>query len=454
MTSDKSWHLDRREMLRGAGAALALPWLEGMSRSQPLAARPKRLVVTYFSYGAYMPTGPHGITDPEQPHHDWSWWPCRDAGPLSFNKASAPFEPLREHLSYLQGLDHQGGHKLGGHSSGDVFATGADMAGTRPTNDVSIDQVAAATHGHLTRHDSLVLGTEGGTGTYGQAKTLSHRGPGRPIPALHRPREIFDRLFRPYAGKDLGRVRDELACRRSILDLVLDQSKSLERRLGKPDQAKLEEYLDTIRAAEQRVERTDRWTHTPLPEVDETGLRLDATPKEPEDFVRAFYDLLHLALWTDLTRYATFMTESEQSTSNDLGNYSNYLLGYAGNTHDIAHKRPEGISGQWELWRATQHAYFLDKLRSTQEGDGNLLDHTVVLWGSAHPHQSHNTQNYPIQVAGGGSLGFRHGALHRFVDADKVPLANLFVSMLHAVDVPVAGFADSSGALTSLRREG
>ena len=445
----KSWHLSRRELLRGGGVALALPWLEGMTRS---ATPPKRLVVTYISYGAYMPNGPSGITDLDQPHHDWSWWPCRDAGPLSFNQATAPFAPFKEQVSYLQGLDHAGGHGLGGHSSGDVFATGADMAGPQKTNAISIDQVAAAAHGHETRYASLVLGTEGGTGSYGRAKTLSHRGPGRPIPSLHQPREIFDRLFRPYAGRELGDVRAELACRGSVLDLVMDQSRSLRRRLGRADQQKVDEYLDSIRAAEQRIERIDRWTHEPLPEVDPETVALEVTPKEPEEYLRCMYDLLFLALRTDLVRYATFMTESEQSTSNDIGNYSNYVLGYSGNTHDIAHKRPEGISGQWDLWRARQHAYFLERLRSVEEPGGTMLDNTVVLWGSAHPHQSHNTRNYPIQVAGGGALGFQHGNLHRFVGERKVPLANLFVSMLRAVDVPADRFADSTGPMTELWR--
>lgn len=449
----KPWNLDRRQLLRGAGAALALPLLEGMTGRTSPPARPKRMVATYISYGAYMPNGPSGITDLSKPHHDWSWWPCRDPGPLTFNKASAPFASFQKRLSYLQGLDHAGGHKLGGHSSGDVFATGADMADLEKTNNISIDQVAANVHGAKTRYASLVLGTEGGTGSYGAAKTLSHRGPGKPIPSLHKPREIFDRMFRPYAGRDLADVRKELQTRRSVLDLVLEQSKDLDKRLSRADQQKMAEYLESVRDAEKRIERIDRWTHEPMPEVDASGLRLDVTAKQPEDYIRTMYDLLFLALQTDLTRYATFMTESEQSTSHEVGNYSNYLLGYKGNTHDISHKRPKDISGRWEQWRAKQHAYFLDKLRAAKEGDGDMLDHTVVLWGSAHPHQAHNTQNYPIQLAGGDALGFEHGRLHRFVGADKVPLANLFVSMLHAVDVPVERFADSTGPMTALRKE-
>ncbi len=126
----KSWHLNRRELLKGGGIALALPLLNGMSLAAPSKTHPKRMLVSYFSYGAYMPNGQHGIPNPEKPHNEWSWWPCRDAGPLTFNKSAAPFEPLKEYVSYYRGLDHAGGWALGGHSSGDVFATGADMVGT------------------------------------------------------------------------------------------------------------------------------------------------------------------------------------------------------------------------------------------------------------------------------------------------------------------------------------
>lgn len=453
--TQKSWHLNRRDLLRGTGVALSLPLLEGMTWSQEAAPEPaKRMVVTYFSYGAYMPDGTSGIPDPRkanEPHHDWSWWPCKQQGPLTFNQSSAPFEPLKEYVSYLQGLDHEGGWNLGGHSSGDVFATGADMTGAHKTNNISIDQLAARFHGHKTRYPSLVLGTEGGTGSYGRCKTLSHYGPGRPIPALHKPQEIFARLFQPYAGKDVAQVRAELQRKASVLDLVMEETRSLNNRLSAADQKKMDEYLQSIRSVEKRIERTRHWTQLAVPQVDSASLELEVSDKDPEDFIRCMYDLIYLALQTDLTRYVTLMLESEQSGASELQNYAHYLFGYSGNTHDISHKRPKDISGRWDNWRAIQHAYFLQRLRDTPDGDGNLLDNTVVLWGSAHPHQAHNTKNYPIQVAGGNKLGFRHGNLHQFIGAKKVPLANLFVSMLNAVDVPVERFADSTGPMPQLR---
>jgi len=442
----KSWHMNRRELLRGGGMALALPFLNGMNLAKAALGKelPKRMVVSYIAYGVYEPSGDNGV------HHDWNWWPCKDAGPLTFNKSAAPFEPLKEYVSYLRGLDHAGGYALGGHSSGDVFATGANMVAQEKTNNISIDQLAAKMNGHKTRFPSLVLGTEGGTGSYGQCKTLSHYGPGRPIPSMHRPQEIFNRMFNPYAGDSVEQIRGQLKREASVLDLMMEQSASLNNQLGKADQRKMDEYLESIRALEQRVERTSQWTHEPLPKVDTKGLNLEVSHKDPQEYIRCMYDLIFLAFQTDSTRFASLMLESEASQTSEMWNYATYALGYKGATHDIAHKRPPE-SGLWDNWRAKQHAYFLQRLRDTPEGDGNMLDRTVVLWGSAHPHASHNTQNYPIHLAGGNALGFKHGKLHGFEGDKKVPLANLFVSMLNAVDVPTERFADSTGEMTQVR---
>jgi len=264
---------------------------------------------------------------------------------------------------------------------------------------------------------------------------------------MHKPQEIFNRLFDPYAGKGVDQVRAGLKREASILDLMMDQSKSLKSRLGTEDQGKVEEYLDSIRSLEKRVERTSAWTHQPLPDIDTKGLNLDVSHKNPQEYIRCMYDLVYLAFQTDSTRFASLILESENSSGSELWNYATFSLGYKGATHDIAHKRPADYSGQWDRWRAEQHAYFLKRLRDTKEGDGNMLDRTVVLWGSAHPHASHSTRNYPIHLAGGRKLGLKHGHLHSFEGEKKVPLANLFVSMLNAVDVPAKSFADSTGAM-------
>ena len=448
----KPWHLDRRELIRGGGVALSLPLLNGMSwasRDQT-DDLPKRLLVSYFAYGAYMPNGTNGIPKENQPHHDWSWWPCSKPGPLTFNQSSAPFKPLKENVSYLRGLDHAGGWSLGGHSSGDVFATGAEMTGREKTNNISIDQQAQISRpqnslcfagpGHRRRHRTLWF----------QQNLIASR-TGATHSSLHKPQEIFNRLFNPYAGKDIEKVRAGLKREASILDLMAEQSGSFKNRLGREDKIKVDEYLESIRALEKRVERTSQWTQKPLPKVDTKGLDLEVSHKNPQEYIRCMYDLIYLAFQTDSTRFATLMLESEQSSDSEMWNYATYALGYKGATHDIAHKRPADYSGKWDRWRAEQHAYFLNRLRNTNEGDGNMLDRTLVLWGSAHPHASHSTKNYPIQLAGGNKLGFKHGNLHAFEGEKKVPLANLFVSMLNGVDVPVTSFADSTGPMTELR---
>ena len=459
----KSWQLNRRDLLKGAGVAMALPYLNAMVPSQALAVgaakgTPKRMLATYISYGVYQPDGPSGIprknADGTYQHHEWSWWPQGEPGKIeSFSKSSAPFEPFKDQITYLRGLDHKGGWKLGGHSSGDVFLTGADMAEIETTNNISIDQLAAKHHGHKTRHASLVMGTEGGTGSYLKTKTMSHRGPGKAIPSMHKPQDIFNRMFNPYGDKGIEEVRAGLKRDASILDLMMDHSKSFHNRLGKEDKLKMDEYLESVREIEKRVQRTDDWTHTPLPDVDKDSVNLTVDHKTgPHEYIRTMYDLAYLAFITDQTRFATFMTESEQSSSSELWNYANYALGYKGATHDIAHKRPEVTSGQWDLWRAENHAYFLKRLRDTPEGEGNMLDNTLCLWGSAHPHASHSGFNYPLQLAGGKNMGFKHGSLHEFVGDKKVPMSNLFVTMLNALDVPVEKFADSTGSLTELLR--
>ncbi len=460
----KSWHLNRRAVLKGAGVALALPYLsamEGIAKAATNVAgkqSPKRFMGTYISYGVYQPDGPDGIPlrnpDGTSKHHEWSWWPQGELGEIkSFNKSAEPFKDLKDSVTYLRGLDHKGGHKLSGHSSADVFLTGANMVEVETTNNISIDQLMAKHLGHVTRHDSLVIGTEGGTGSYLKTKTLSHRGPGKAIPTLHKPQEIFNRLFNPYGDKGIEQVRAGLKRDASILDLLTEDSKTFHGQLGVEDRRKMDEYLKSVREIEKRVERTSQWTHTPLPGVDTKGMNFEVNHAgRPADYIRVLYDLAYLAFVTDQTRFVTFMTESEYSQDSELWNYANYALGYKGATHDIAHKRPEVISGQWDKWRNENHAYFLKRLAQTQEGDGTMLDNTLVLYGSAHPHSSHSGMNYPLQLAGGKNMGFKHGHLHEFVGDKKVPLTNLFVTMLQAMGIPAEKFADSTGTLNQLLR--
>lgn len=448
-----SWQINRRQMLKGSGVALALPFLESMAwgADKGNVKQAKRLVVVYKSYGVFAPNAKDGIQDMSKASNDQEWWPCKEAGPLKFNAVQKPFEPLKNYVSYLEGLDHAGGYTAGGHAAGDVFATGAFLGDRELTNNISIDQVAAKEMGHHTRYPSMVLGTEGGTGAYKRSFTLSHYGPGRPIPSMNDPMKIYNSLFSPYAGKKVEEIRQELANKKSMLDRILNQYKRFNSRLGKADKEKMDEYLTSIRAIEKRIERIDQWTYKPVVQPQGAEINLEVKPEDPEDYIRCMYDLIFLAMQTDSTRFATFMTESEQSGRSPVGHYLKTLFGWKGDNHALSHDRNAEFGPKWDNWRAKQHAYFLQRLKDTKEGESNMLDNTVVLWGSAHPHSAHNTRNYPLQIAGGNKLGFKHGNLHKFIGAKKVPLANLFVSMLNAVDVPVNSFADSSGDMKELR---
>ena len=266
------------------------------------------------------------------------------------------------------------------------------------------------------------------------------------------PKTIFAHLFQPYEGNSVDVVRMQLSNKKSMLDSLLAQSKSLHKNLGKADQGKMQEYLQSIRDVEKRIERLDKWTHMHLAKPDVKNLKLDATASDPENYIRCMYELLFLALQTDTTRFGTFMTEDETDSSSPSKLYPQKLFGFKKNTHNLSHNRGSDVSIKWESWRAQQHAYFLNRLKNTDEGNGsNMLDNTIVLWGSGHPHSAHSNNNYPVQIAGGNKLGFKHGNLHKFSGGKKVPLANLFVSMLNAVDVPVKKFADSTGTMNELR---
>ena len=449
----KNFKMNRRQMLKGTGLALSLPFLESFAAGKNSGATaPKRLIVSYMAYGCYMPGAKNGIQDMSKAHVEDGWWPCRDAGALKFNKVQKSFEPLKNYVSYLEGLDHQGGWKAGGHHMADIFTTGAFLAEHEKTNNISIDQMAAKHKGNETRYASLTLAAEAGTGAYGQSKTLSFYGPENPVPAMNDPKTVYAHLFEPYKGNSVEMVRQQLSNKKSMLDSLLAQSKSLHKSLGKADQAKMQEYLEAIRDVEKRIERIDKWTHVTVKKPNIKNLKLDATAHDPEDYIRCMYELLFLALQTDSTRFGTFMTEDETDSSSPSKLYPQKLFGFKKNTHGLSHNREQDVSVKWESWRAQQHAYFLNRLKNADEGNGtNMLDNTLVLWGSGHPHAAHSNRNYPLQIAGGNRLGFKHGNLHKFTGDKKVPLANLFVSMLNAVDVPVKKFADSTGLMKELR---
>jgi len=269
------------------------------------------------------------------------------------------------------------------------------------------------------------------------------------VPALSSPQQIFDRLF----GKGDGSTRSQqrrLENSSSLLALLLEHSRSLKRRLGTRDRKKLDEYLASVRAVEQRVRQSQKWLSIPKPDIDPGSIDLDVDQKAPREYLRAMYDLLFLAFQTDTTRLATYMI-GQVAGATTIANAFPACIGLKGNWHGLAHGagKQGGAErlGRFDQFLAEQLGYFLGRLQSTREGDGTLLDHTIVLYGSSNS-RTHQNRNYPLIVAGGGKLGLKHGHYRRF-GAD-VPMSNLFVTMLDRLGIPVERFSDSTGEMSDL----
>ena len=440
-----SWHLERRTFLRGAGVSLALPLMDAMIRSGKAAEQaelPRRMCGIYFPFGVSLPPDSH-----EQ--SEWNWFPKGEGKDFRFTNTLSSLESLRRDVTVLSGLSHPHGRRMGGHDTGDIFLTGARLAGSSFTNTVSLDQHIAHHVGDQTRFRSLTLSSDGGIGEPTRSTTLSFSRKGRPIPALAKPQQIFDRLFGDGDG-ELQAQRRRLKSSGAMLDLLLDHSRSLKRRLGKQDARKLDEYLASVRAIEQRVERSQRWLDVPKPSVDPSSLALASSPDAPKDYIRAMYDLMFLAFQTDTTRVSTYML-GQVAGATTVANTFPACLGLNGNWHGLAHgagkKGGYEALGRFDRFLAEQLSYFLTRLKQSPEGDGTLLDRTIVFYGSSNS-RTHNNNNYPLLVAGGRGLGLKHGNHLRF--SANTPLSNLFVTMLDRLNVPSDSFADSTGEMSEL----
>ncbi len=445
--AQKSWHLDRRAFLLGTGVSLALPYLEcmGATAAATQTTSPRRFCAMYFPFGVSVPK-------PDSEQARWTWFPQGEGRDYTFNDSLKPLEKHRENLTILGGLSHPEGRKMGGHDTGDTFLTGALLTSKFLRNTVSVDQVAAQFVGDQTRFPSMVLSTDGGVGEPTRASTLSYNDRGRPIPALNQPQQIFDRLF-GVGDADLLAKRRKLTSASGMLDRVLEDSRSLRTRLGSVDREKFDEYLASVRQIEQRVELAQRWLEIPQPELTDEErkiLHLDANDEAPKLFMRTMYDLIYLAFRTDSTRVATYQIASMADASSKAGKFPQ-LEGFKGSLHTLAHgwNKPEGAEklGEWDRFMAEQLGYFLDRLDSTQDEQGSLLDSSLILYGSSNS-QTHNNTNYPLVLAGGGKLGMQHGQYRKF--GPEVPMSNLFVTMLNCLGVPGQSFADSTGSMTDL----
>lgn len=431
-----SWLLDRRTVLRGAGLALALPWLEAMTHAAPAARPPRRFCAFFFGNGVNLQTRHPG-------HEDWHWFPHTDGPDYRFTKSLETLAPHRADLTILGGLSHPTSRQLVGHNTVDVWLTGADIRETL-TNSASIDQVIARHQGAQTRLPSLVLSSHGGVGTKSRSTTISFDQQGRAIPAESNPRRVFERLFEPPTDGDLAARRRALTAGRRRVDFLLDDARSLRSNLGRPDQQRLDEFLQSLDEVEGRVARAQDWLGQALPKVDRGAINLDVSPQGPTDYIRTMYDLIALAFETDTTRSAAYQVTAEDGVGicDRFPTILNFgrRVGHHGLSHD-ATDTTHGW-GQYDRYLAEQFAYFLSKLAAVRESDGRLLDNTVALYGSG-TSTTHNARNYPLVLAGGKNLGLKHG---RFIkQRAERPLGDLFLTLLHRFDVPARSFADNAG---------
>ena len=280
----KSGSLSRRTFLHGTGVALALPWFETFAVAAPSSDEtPKRFLSVYHPDGVGIPLK----SDPAW--KDWSWFPRGGEKDFELTKVLDVLKPLRNDITIYSGLSHPAARQVHGHSNADQYLTGAPIGGSGPyQNSISLDQVYAEYAGDFTRHSSLVMSTNGGVGGPRGAQTQSFNREGRPIPAMNKPKEIFDMLF-VTSGKDAAA---RLARSKSALDLLIDNTRSLARELSSKDQETLKQYLDAVRDTELKLAKAQKWIDTPIPKVDTRNLHLNAEPTEAKLYFQTMYELI------------------------------------------------------------------------------------------------------------------------------------------------------------------
>jgi Protein of unknown function (DUF1552) len=462
--SMKSELLSRRMFLRGTGVALALPWFETFAVGAPSSDEtPKRFLSVYHPDGVGLPLK----TDPAW--KDWCWFPRGGEKDFVLTKVLDVLQPLHNDITIYSGLSHPAARQVHGHSNADQYLTGAPIGGSGPyQNSISLDQVYAEYAGEFTRHSSLVLSTNGGVGGPRGAQTQSFNREGRPIPAMNKPKEIFDMLF-VTSGKDAAA---RLARSKSALDFLIEHTHSLSRELSNKDRETLKQYLDAVRDTELKLVKAQKWIDTPVPKVDSRNLHLNAEPKEAKLYFQTMYELIYLAFLSDSTRVATFQLGRENGEGpHDLLSLAVGLGAAHGLTHEV--KKPNGWKnlGTYNRYQAEEFGRFVQKLKDTPEptGKGNMLDNTFAMHGSASS-SFHLSRNYPIISAGGKNLGFTNGRYLKFgkgnednqagagidtdagwqgkVEAEELPLAKLFVTILQRLGIKTNSFAGYTGSLS------
>lgn len=418
--------LSRRRLLRGASVAIALPFLESIRprvARAALEAGPRRMFCICNNLGLL-------------PEH---FFP-KDAGrDYTLSPYLKLLEEHRTNFTVLSGVSHP--FVDGGHPSDIAFLTAAPHpASSSFRNSISLDQLVAEQIGTLTRFPSLTLAVNGG-------RSLSWTRTGVAIPPEDQASRVFSQLFLQGSPAEIEAQIREIDAGRSILDVVADQAKDLERHVGARDRSRLDQYFSSVRDLEHRLQESRGWANKPKPAVTASPPIDPANPAQYMAKVKNMYDLARLAFETDSTRAITLM----------LNSVGTPVLQIDGETitdsyHNLSH---HGLADDKltqlqviDQWHLKLLAELFTGLRSVQEGEATLLDHTMVLYGTnLGDANAHSTTNLPILLAGGG---FRHGQHLAFDRSRNYPLPNLFVSMLERLGIQEASFGPSTGTMRGL----
>jgi len=432
--------LDRRAVLKGiAGVSLALPVLDAMGQ-EVAEQTPRRFCAIYTANGMSLPRSQHGIDE-------WSWFPRLEKdGKFVFGKSTEPLSPFRQQVSFLEGLYHPNGPKADPHVCSDMWLTGAPLHDSKPGtyNSVALDQIIALHTKQYCRQPSLVLSIDAGTGFLSRTGTISYSLEGKPIPAENNPRRVFDRLFRGDRAT-LESQRDQLRRRIKLVDAVLENARSLNKRLGKSDREKMDQYLTSLDEVESRLIASQRWIDIPLKKQDYSHLNLDVTCEgEPREYYRNMFDLIALAFDADITRSVAFMLNREDGMG--ISDTFPLKLGLSRTHHNLSHaedKDGQTDFAKYDLFLSEQLAYFFGRLQAYRDKNGTVLDNSIVLYGSG-ASTTHWPKNLPTLIAGGAKMGLKHGAHWR--DGDT-RMSNVFLSILHSMGIERDSFSDSTGVV-------
>jgi Protein of unknown function (DUF1552) len=437
MTFITSKSLPRRTVLRGLGATLSLPFLEAMvpalSRARAASRPVNRFLAFYVPNGMAMPF----------------WSPKGEGSTFELSPILEPLAPFRNKLLVLSGLNASWNYIHAGASGS--FLTGTTRGGRNEVEviaDVSVDQLLARKFANETQVASLEMSMDGpanagactGILSCAYTHTISWRSPTQPLPMEYNPRAVFERLFGDSGTTERTAREMRLHQNKSILDSVSQKLTALKKELGPGDQVRVEEYTTSVRDVERRIQKAEEQHDLELPAIEQP----QGVPPVFEDHLALMLDLQLLAFQSDLTRVITFMIGKEQSAR------PYPQVGVPEAHHPLSHHNdvPELIAHLSKINRYHTELFskYVEKLDGTPDGDGSLLDHVTILYGSGISNSTrHSGVNLPLMLVGGGAGTLKGGRHLSFTD--KPSMANLLVTLMDKMGVPVERVGGSTGHL-------